>query len=133
MIFQESIATSNSNVTKLISTSMNKTNTTAASTTTKPGEIIPGEFIVVLKEKLANEKYSGNHSVDDLINKIQDLGFKIIGDYRNIGTLVIQAVNLPSLASTQGGIESVIAQIKADPRVQSVEPAIMGGLAGGIS
>ena len=121
--FQESLAIASTNTngtTTMLSSSMDKVNTTAPSPP-QGGEIIPGEFIVLLKEKVVNNHGAGNNSVQDLINKIEHLGFKVTSDYRDTRIISIKANN-QTIEAGPGAIENAIAQIRADPRVESVEP-----------
>jgi hypothetical protein len=114
------IVSTNTNGTSVLSSSMDKTNTTAQSPP-QGGEIIPGEFIVVLKEKVVNNHPTGNNSVGDLIKKIEHLGFNITSDHMDIRIISIKANN-QTIAAGPRAIENAIAQIRSDPRVDSVEP-----------
>ena len=91
---------------------MDKANTTAPSPP-QGGEIIPGEFIVILKEKVVTNHGTSNNSAKDLINKIEHLGFNITSDYRDIRLISIKANNQTIEAGPEA-IENAIAQIRSE-------------------
>lgn len=114
------IVSTNTNGTTVLSSSMDKSNTTAHSPP-QGGEIIPGEFIVVMKEKAVNNYPTGNNSSVDLIKKIENLGFNVTSDHMDSRIISIKANN-QTIAAGQRAVENAIAKIRSDPSVESVEP-----------
>ena len=88
----------------------------------KSGDIIPGQYIVVLQESEANKRINPNASYEELTRQARSYGQNILRE-KGIGTSAIAHAYGKTIAGFSARLdEAEVAKLRADVRVAYVEP-----------
>jgi subtilisin family serine protease len=112
-------------ITNMLNSTLPILNTTQTDTSLA-GVVIPGQYIVLLKENATNSR--SPQTVDALFEAlnqtVQALGANVIREYKDVGILVIQKSNEQSSNITTVRPSNLVDQLKSDPNVLDVVPNV---------
>jgi subtilisin len=99
----------------------NATTASEVNTATQAGRIVPGQFIVTLKENATISPASFTETSQNVSAEAADQGFKAVKGFPQLGIVVVNTTQSPSALSA-AEIDQGISSLQTNPNVQSIEP-----------
>jgi subtilisin len=112
----------NATLNKITSSGSSSNNTSilsGANLTQKPGDIIPNEYIVTLKDNATINTQAASNSISSLSNEASGNGIQVLATLPSSGIIVIK---------TPPNTISSLANVENDPNVLTVEPNRVQGI-----
>lgn len=105
------------------------TNATEVNTALQAGRIVPGQFIVTLKENSTISPTSFTETSQNVSAEALDQGFKVVKGFSQLGIVVINTTKSP-LTVSAAAIDQGISGLQGNPNIQSIEPNRIVQIAG---
>lgn len=109
------------NISGVSNPSSNATAASEVNSAQQAGRIVPGQYIVTLKENATTSAASFVETAQNVSVEAADQGFKAVKGFPQLGIVVVNTTQPPSALSA-AEIDQGISSLQTNPNVQSIEP-----------